>query len=360
MYHQLRPASRLRPVITAAILAACAYPALAGTVIWNVNASGLWTAPTNWSSNPALPGPADDVLINQSNPITVTLSHGAQTVNSLIDNNTLSLNSGANLTVGSGLQVNGAFQLNGGALQNTTLSVAPSAVVNFINGTLANDTLSGNITQTGCVTLTGTVTNNANWTQSSSGNSLNISNITTLDGNGTITLFHANLQTLSGNATLNVGPNQTLQGSMNALTPQLLINNSGTINANVANTTISIFYPFRHNRPEQRHPRKHQRRHLSPQLQQQQPAATIPAASSPQLHSATSPSTDELPPVVNSAPMPPAKSFFNRRFRLRKSVLLQRRPRQRHPLRNHHPKLRHRHSLRHSDQQRQLDSKQFR
>ena len=114
----------------------------------------------------------------------------------------------------------------------------------FSSVALANDTLSGNITQTGCVTLTGTVTNNANWTQSSSGNSLNISNMTTLDGNGTITLSHALLQTLSGNATLNIGPNQTLQGSMNVPQSQLLINNSGTaIAANVANATISIFYP---------------------------------------------------------------------------------------------------------------------
>src|SRR5206468_4162141 len=57
----------------------------AATVSWLPNADGFWHVAANWSSNPLLPGPTDDVVIDVGGAAvrTITHSQGSTTVLSL-------------------------------------------------------------------------------------------------------------------------------------------------------------------------------------------------------------------------------------------------------------------------------------
>ncbi len=168
-------------------LAICSYTASAhaGNVTWTPDASDSWTTPSNWSSNPSLPGPTDDVTINQPDPITVTFSD-TQSINSLTNDNTLTL-SGGILNVATTLHVNGTLNINGGTLQNATLTTGPSGTINFSSGTFGNVTLATNLT------LTNT--------------SLILVNGLTL-ANSTLSLNNTN-----GSGTLNINGTQTIGGT---------------------------------------------------------------------------------------------------------------------------------------------------
>ncbi len=73
-----------------ATLAVMRQPAFAAVVMWNVDSDGYWQVAANWSSNPSLPGSADDVTIDRTTAgITVTHSLGSDTINSLACNEAL-------------------------------------------------------------------------------------------------------------------------------------------------------------------------------------------------------------------------------------------------------------------------------
>ena len=65
-------------------------------VNWAPNADGFWDVTTNWSSNPALPGAADDVTIDVGGATvrTITFRSGAATINSLTSQENLALTGG--------------------------------------------------------------------------------------------------------------------------------------------------------------------------------------------------------------------------------------------------------------------------
>ncbi len=124
-------------VLGAAVVLACAgiglwdQAAQGAAVSWVPNASGAWETATNWSSNPALPGAADDVTINQPAAITVSVTSSTQSIRSLTTQEDLSINS-ATLNVGAGGgAINGALSFSNGRL------VSQSAGTLTINGALS-------------------------------------------------------------------------------------------------------------------------------------------------------------------------------------------------------------------------------
>ena len=54
----------------------------AATISWT-DATGFWDVATNWSSNPALPGAGDDVVISVSGVQTITHRTGNDTIRSI-------------------------------------------------------------------------------------------------------------------------------------------------------------------------------------------------------------------------------------------------------------------------------------
>ena len=91
---------------------------VAATVSW-VGASGDWNIATNWSTG-ALPGPADDVVIDPGISIAVSHSTGVHTINSLLSQQAFVL-SGGSLTVSTTVQVNNTFTFNGGTLADASI-----------------------------------------------------------------------------------------------------------------------------------------------------------------------------------------------------------------------------------------------
>ena len=111
-----------------------------------VGGSGDWNTATNWSTG-ALPGPSDDVLINQPGPLTITHSSGTHSVNSVLSQDAFVL-SGGTLTVSSTIQVNNGFTLSGGTLHGATVLQGTNGagiVCTISGGTLDGVTLNGNL-----------------------------------------------------------------------------------------------------------------------------------------------------------------------------------------------------------------------
>src|SRR5262245_7923383 len=81
---------------------------LLSTVNWVNPAGGAWNVPGNWSTG-ALPGAADDVVINLGNPnVTITHAAGTDTISSLTSNALVTI-SGGSLTVTGTAQVTNTF-----------------------------------------------------------------------------------------------------------------------------------------------------------------------------------------------------------------------------------------------------------
>ncbi len=118
----------------------------AAPVSWVSPLSGQWTMPGNWSSSPGLPGPSDDVTIDQPGSLLIDLVGSAQSINSLLTRERVTLSGGASLSVGTTAQVFSLFTLNNGSLfggqwsfANNTFSVSTSA-----NNRVSGVTMSGN------------------------------------------------------------------------------------------------------------------------------------------------------------------------------------------------------------------------
>jgi hypothetical protein len=115
----------LRSLLTGILVIICT-TASAVQVNWSSPADGLWQTPSNWSSNPALPSFADDVLIDHPGELTVTLSSGLQSIRQLVSEENLTISGAAELTVGvGGGSINGALTISNGRLvsQAGTLTV---------------------------------------------------------------------------------------------------------------------------------------------------------------------------------------------------------------------------------------------
>jgi hypothetical protein len=261
--------------------------ALAAAVTWTSPSNDSWNDPASWSSSPSLPGLADDVLISQPSPVTVTLDYGNQTVNSLTDNNTLTL-TGGSLAVTTTLQVNGTFNLQGGTLQNTTVNSGLLANLNFNSGTLSNVSINGTLPQSSnssivnfagttlnnvtisenfailagvvstlnnvalsgnvslaryaSVILDSNITNNSSWT-SAGNNGLTIGTTVTIGGSGSISLASSTIAAAAKSASLTIGQNQTLEGGFTVFN-NVQITNKGTIIANTPASATMIAGTF--------------------------------------------------------------------------------------------------------------------
>ncbi len=145
------PRHRSRPLLLAAALATVALPSLtrATPVSWSVDADGQWTTPSNWSTN-ALPTSTDDVTLDRPlGSYTITLSSGAQSINSLTSHENLSL-TGGTLSLSSPSTVTGSFSLTGGTLTGPgSLTLAGPAT--FSSGALTG---SGPLSLTNTASLT--------------------------------------------------------------------------------------------------------------------------------------------------------------------------------------------------------------
>ena len=126
-------------------------------VTWVATSSGNWDVGTNWSTG-QVPGSTDDVVINPSAALTVTINSSVPPVNSLQSgsNATLSL-SGGSLAMAAASEIDGPFALNGGTLD-------PNApVTTTANSTWSGGTISGTgtLTNSGVITLTPTASSDA-------------------------------------------------------------------------------------------------------------------------------------------------------------------------------------------------------
>ncbi len=109
-------------------------PAAAAIVSWT-DGSGDWSTATNWSSNPSLPGPADNVTINTASTITVTHSTGSDSINSLNCNNPLMLSGGA-LSIAGSCQISNALMINGATVNFNGAASAVTGAAVFSSGAI--------------------------------------------------------------------------------------------------------------------------------------------------------------------------------------------------------------------------------
>src|SRR4051812_45741506 len=114
-------------------------PAAAAPASWAVDADGLWITPTNWSTNPALPGPADDVAISVPGDRLITLSGGGtQVINTLVSDERLTIG-GTNtaLQIGTTLKLNNTLTLTEGAtLRGPSVTTTDGGSIVFASGVL--------------------------------------------------------------------------------------------------------------------------------------------------------------------------------------------------------------------------------
>ncbi len=116
------------------------------TVNWIGTGSGDWDTKSNWSTG-ALPGPGDDVVINQTG-ITITHSTGTDSVQSVTTNANVILSSGT-LNVSGGFQLPSgvALTIQGGTLGNATVNESAGALLAFTSsgGVLNAVTINGDM-----------------------------------------------------------------------------------------------------------------------------------------------------------------------------------------------------------------------
>jgi RHS repeat-associated protein len=130
---------------------------LSTAVSWAVDTSGSWDNPNNWSGG-EVPGSRDDVVINRSVPVTVTIGSAAESIHSLTvaSNETLVL-SGGSLAFAAPSEIDGPFGLDGGTLDlNAPLTL--TATSTWTGGTISGN---GTLTNNGAITLTPTALNDA-------------------------------------------------------------------------------------------------------------------------------------------------------------------------------------------------------
>lgn len=131
-----------------------------------------WSDARNWSSNPLLPGTADDVAINAGTNTTVQINAGAQAVNSVVSTSAISVGGGSlsvsaasqapSLSLSSGtlggsgdFKVTGTFDWTGGTMSGSGRTIVPAVAVLNIGGVGTTKTLSRLVENDGSATWTG-------------------------------------------------------------------------------------------------------------------------------------------------------------------------------------------------------------
>ncbi|MCC5828657.1 MAG: hypothetical protein JJU36_04350 [Phycisphaeraceae bacterium] len=166
----------------------------AATIQWLPDADGDWSVASNWSSDPALPGAADDVVVDVGGAMvrTVTLDINA-TINSLQSQESLLFSEARVLTLADGgqigpaasltMDVNARLNINGGSFAILGAANIDGANVYVSNATANLGTVTGYITDTG-------TNNNRTLQASGAGALLNLDGMTSMAGGGFIrTLF---------------------------------------------------------------------------------------------------------------------------------------------------------------------------
>ena len=124
-----------------------------------INASGgSWNDAANWSRG-AVPGSADDVTINVSGNVTVHLSSGSTSVNSLQVANSLVIDGGS-LTSANVVQVTGTLSLQSGALSTAygAYAIVNGGTFDFSGGSISGPLVNLNSTLDIASTVTSTTT----------------------------------------------------------------------------------------------------------------------------------------------------------------------------------------------------------
>ena len=115
-------------------------------VMWTGAGDGVnWTDARNWSSNPALPGPADDVVVPASAG-TIHLASGNQSVHTILGSEALSLDGGS-LNVVQQANWFTSVTLNGGTLKGGLWTLKPgfSMIATSADNTLDDVSLTGTL-----------------------------------------------------------------------------------------------------------------------------------------------------------------------------------------------------------------------
>ncbi len=233
----------------ASIVGAIAASAHAQAVSWDVDASGLWTTAADWSSSPSLPGPTDNVTIDQPGSVTVTLSSGSWAIDSLVEDDTLTFSAGT-LAVATSLQVNGVVNFSGGTLENATLSTGAAGTVNIASSIFDDVALASSLAPNGNMFIeNGLTLADSSKLSIENGNNLYIYNgsqsITETDGGSGIVEFDGtgagNIGPYLGSPTLTIGSSITVQtgtGSGSISTAGLI--NQGIISSQTSGKTLAI------------------------------------------------------------------------------------------------------------------------
>ncbi len=118
---------------------------LLSTVYWNNAAGGDWDTASNWKGG-ALPGPGDDVVIDEPGDVIITHTQNiTDTINSLTAGNPLTLSSGTLDVVGA-LGDTATVSLAGGTLAQATVQTGTTiGTVPNTGGTLSGVTLAGTL-----------------------------------------------------------------------------------------------------------------------------------------------------------------------------------------------------------------------
>ena len=255
---RLKPLSRaVAHALGVLSMAGMAGSVSAAAVSWTLNADGFWDVVTNWSSNPALPGAADDVTLNVAGVVTVTHRSGTNTINSLTSQESLVV-SGGSLTVANAFSnaanttiSGGTLTLNGvSTLASLTQSGGTVAGSGLITVTGASSWVAGthtgsgttqfdaalSISGAGTKSITGTrivvLNDNTTWSGNTGNNNNDISLVSTstLNNAGSFSDTNTFDGTISGGTFNNSG---TFSKQSNTTTTiSTLFNNTGTVNVN--------------------------------------------------------------------------------------------------------------------------------
>ena len=224
--------SKLVLVCACGIIVLAASHADAAAVSWATDSSGFWNVPTNWSSDPSLPGPSDDVTIDRGTPNpTITHNTGNDSIQSLTANEAVVL-SGGTLTIANPSSIGSTFSLSGGTL-NGAANITVNGTLALSAGTIGG---AGATTIAGTLQLTGgnvsrSIVNNgsAAWTDGdigfNNGSFTNNSTVTATAVNHALA-DNGGTNSLTNTATFNANPGP----SPNAEEIRLPWNNSGIFN----------------------------------------------------------------------------------------------------------------------------------
>jgi len=226
-------------------------------VSWVVDSSGLWATPANWSSNPALPGSADDVTIDRpAGDFQITLSGGTQHINSLLLNEALHV-TGGTLRANTTVSFSKSFNVNGGTLMGGTYVATGSSGIGLGSGAGGGVSVTGATLDCNATVFSGSFITVTGGLAISQGRQVRLAGTPgsavlrmqgsqILSGEGTV-LFDGSGDSNCGieptGGSLTISPDITVRtGASGGFVGQngLLLVNQGTVSSETAGRTVSI------------------------------------------------------------------------------------------------------------------------